>query len=188
MYSNPEQFSNATKALFETQLSVFNALTSKTVESVEKMVALNIAALKASTEETLDAARQLSQAKDPQAFMELTSAQVKANAEKAADYSRHFSEIAAGLKSEFTKAAEKQLDETKHKVSALVEDVTKNAPAGSESAIAMLKTAITNANAGFEQMTKVTKQAVETVEAQVVKASDQFSQAVEKTTTKASRK
>ncbi len=188
MFSNPEHFSNATKALFESQLSVFNALTSKTVEGVEKVVALNIAALKASTEESLEAAKLLSQAKDPQTFLELSSAQAKANAEKAASYGRHFSEIASGLKAEFAKAAEKQLDETKCKVNALVEDVTKNAPAGSESAIAMLKTAISSANSSFDQMSKATKQAIETMEAQVSKASDQFSQAVEKTAAKTGRK
>jgi phasin family protein len=188
MFSNPEHFSNATKALFESQLAIFNALTSKAVESVEKVVALNIAAVKASAEESFAAVHQLSQAKDPQSFIELSSAQAKANAEKAASYGRHFTEIASGLQAEFTKVAERQLDETKQKVNALVEDVTKNAPAGSESAINMLKSAISNANAGFEQMSKVTKQAVETVEAQVAKATDQFNQAVEKNTGKVSKK
>ncbi len=180
MFSNTEQFSNATKALFESQLAVFNKLTSKTVESVEKVVALNMAAVKASAEEGLAIAQKMSDAKNPQALMELGSSQVKFNAEKAAVYSHHFAEIAAGLQAEFTKAAEKQLADTKNKVETLIDDVSKHAPKGSENAIAMLKNAINNANAGMEQLSKVTKQAVETVEAQVVKATDEFAQAVEK--------
>lgn len=181
MFSNTEQFSNATKALFESQLAVFNSLTSKTVESVEKVVALNMAAVKASTEEGFAMAQKITDAKNPQAVMDLSQSQVKFNAEKAAVYSRHFADIAAGLQAEFTKAAEKQLSDTKAKVESLIDDVTKHAPKGSENAVVMLKNAISTANAGLEQLTKVTKQAVETVEAQVVKATDEFAHAVEKT-------
>ncbi len=188
MFSNTEQFSNATKALFESQLEIFNNLTNKTVEGLEKVVALNMAAIKASSEESFAVAQKMSDAKTAQALLDLSQHQAKFNAEKAATYNKHFAEIAAGLQAEFNKAAEKQFHDTKKKVEELIEDVTKHAPKGSESAVAMLKTAIHTANSGLEQIAKATSQAVESVEAQVIKATDQFTQAVEKNTPKAGKK
>ena len=61
-----------------------------------------------------------------------------------------------------------------------MEEVTKNAPAGSENAVAILKSAIGNANAGYEQFSKTSKQAVEAIEANLTSAVNQFTQAAEK--------
>lgn len=188
MFSNNQQLSNATKSLFENQFAAFSALTGNVVESVEKVMALNLAAVKASTEESTAAAKQLLTAKDPQEFLALVTAQAKLNAEKVQSYGRHLTEIAASSKAEFSKVVEAQIAETKDKVTALISDVTKNAPAGSENAVAMFKSAIDNANAGYEQLNKTTKQAVETVEANVAKATEQFSQVVEKTTAHVTKK
>ena len=180
MFSNLDKFSSATKALFESQFSTLQALTGKVIEGGEKAIALNIAAAKAYAEESGVATQQLFSAKDPQAFFALAAAQAKLNAEKAASYGSHLTEIVSSLKADFTKVAEAQIAESKGKVTALVEEVVKSAPAGSEQAVAMLKSVVSNASAGYEQLTKTTKQAVETVEAHVAKATDQISQAVKK--------
>ena len=180
MFSNLEKFSSATNALFESQFSTFNALASKVVEGGEKAIALNIAAAKAYAEESNVVAQQMFSAKDPQAFFALVATQAKLNADKAASYGSHLTEIVSSIKADFTKAAEAQIADSKTKVTALVDEVIKNAPAGSENAVAMLKSVVSNANAGYEQLTKTTRQAVETVEAHVAKATDQLSQAVKK--------
>src|SRR3990167_4193659 len=75
MFTIPEQFSNATKTHFEAQLAMMTALTNKAFESVEKIVDLNMSAVKASLEESTAAARQILTAKDPQEFFSLTAAQ-----------------------------------------------------------------------------------------------------------------
>lgn len=181
MFSNLDKFSSATKAAFESQFATSNALVSKIIESSEKTIALNIAAAKAYAEESSIATKQLLAAKDPQAFFALIASQAKLNAEKAASYSSHLTEIASSVKADITKAAEAQIAESKSKVTALVEEVAKSAPAGSENAVAMLKSVVSNANAGYEQLSKTTKQAVETVEANVAKATTQLSQAAKKT-------
>ena len=59
----------------------------------------------------------------------------------------------------------------------LVDEVSKNAPAGSESAVALFKSALNNANAGYEQFTKSAKAAAETFEANVNAAVNQFTTA-----------
>lgn len=181
MFSLPEEFSAATKSHFEAQLAMITALTSKAFESVEKIVDLNMNAVKASLEESTLAARQLMAIKDPQELVALSTAQAQPTAEKAMAYSRHLASIASTTQAEFTKAAEAQIAETNRKVLALVEEVSKNAPAGSEQVVAMMKSAIGNANAGYEQLTKTTKQAVEAMEGNLNNAVAQFSQAAEKT-------
>jgi phasin family protein len=180
MFSVPEQFSNATKSNLEAQFAMFSSLTNKAFEGIEKIVALNLTAGRAALEESTASAKQLLSAKDPQEFFALTTAQAQPKAEKAIAYGRELAAIAAGTQAEFSKAAETQIAETNRKVISLVEEVSKNAPAGSENAVAMLKSAIGNASAGYEQFSKTSKQAVETIEANVTSAVNQFSQAAEK--------
>ena len=180
MFAIPEQFSNATKASFETQFALFSSLTAKTFESVEKLVELNIATARAALENNSTAARQLLSAKDPQEFFQLTASQAQPAAEKAVAYNRQLAAIATGTGAEFSKAAEGQIVEANRKVIALVDEVSKNAPAGSETFVAAVKTAISNANAGYEQFSKTTKQAVEAMESNVNAAVSQFSQAAAK--------
>lgn len=185
MFTVPEQFSTVAKANFEAQLSLLTSLTSKAFESMEKVVDLNLNVAKASLEDSSIAAKQLLTAKDPQEFFSLTAAQAQPSAAKAIAYGRHLAGIATSAQAEFTRAAEEQIAETGRKVSALVDDVSKNAPAGSENVIAIVKSAIGNANAGYEQLSKSTKQAVEAMEANMNTAVTQFSQAAEKTTSRA---
>ncbi|MDP9109538.1 MAG: phasin family protein [Pseudomonadota bacterium] len=187
MFTFQDQFSSATKANFEAQLALIASLTGKAFESVEKLVELNLTAVKSSLEESAVNARQLLSAKDPQEFIALTSAQAKPNAEKVLAYGRHVAGIAQGAQAEFTRAAEAQIAETGRKVTALVDDVSKNAPAGTENVISMMKSAISNANAGYEQLSKTSKQAMQTMEANVSSATAQFSQAAEKATSRAKK-
>ncbi|WP_338766055.1 phasin family protein [Massilia sp. METH4] len=178
MFSIPEQFSNATKANFESQFAIFSSLTNKTFEGVEKLVDLNLTAAKASLEDTSATAKQLLAAKDPQEFFSVTASRAQPNAEKAIAYSRHLAQIASGTASEFSKAAEAQILETNRKVISLVDEVSKNAPAGTENAVALFKSALGSANAGYEQFTRTAKQAAEAYEANVNAAVNQFTAAV----------
>ena len=180
MFSIPEQFSSATKSNLEAQFALFSSLTGKAFESIEKIVELNLTAAKATLEESTATTKQLLAAKDPQEFFSLTAAQAQPTAEKAIAYGRHLAAITSGAQAEFSKAAESQIAETNRKVISLVEEVTKNAPAGSENAVAMFKSALGNANAGYEQFSKTAKQAAESIESNVAQAVNQFSAAAAK--------
>jgi phasin family protein len=188
MFAIPEQFSVATKTNFEAQIAMMTALTNKAFEGMEKLIDLNINVAKASMEESVANAKQILAAKDPQEFFSLTTSQTKPNAEKAIAYGREVIGIATNTQAEFTKAAEHQITDTNRKVLSLVEEVTKNAPAGSENAVAMMKSVIGNTSAGYEQLTKTTKQAVEALEANIATAVTQFSEAAEKVAPKANFK
>ncbi|MGC4244477.1 MAG: phasin family protein, partial [Herbaspirillum sp.] len=90
--------------------------------------------------------------------------------------------IFSSTQAELTKAAEAQIAEVNRKVVALIDEAAKNAPAGSEQAISILKSTIGNLSAGYEQFTKNAKQAAEVLEANVTNAVDQISQAGAKVT------
>lgn len=191
MFAIPEQFSAASKASVEAQLAVFSSLTSKTFESLEKVVDLNLNTFKSSVEESSAAVKQLLTVKDPQEWLSLAKAQTQPNTEKALAYGRELANIASGVQAEFSKAAEAQIAENSRKLLNLIDEVTKNAPAGSENAIALFKSAIGNASAGYEQFNKTAKQAAETIETNVNQAVTQFTQpaaAAAKATTRAAKK
>jgi phasin family protein len=170
MFTNPEQFANATKALFEFQLETFNTLTSKTVQGVEQVIALNLATAKSNLEGGLAAGKAISAAPDPKAALQAAAENVQPGVAGAAAYNQQLGGIIADIREEFTRAADAHMTEARNNLSALIHDVTKNVRPGSENAVQIVKTAIDNAFAGYEQVTKATRQAVEAVEAEIAKA------------------
>lgn len=172
MFSNPEQFANVTRTLFEFQLETFNVLTAKTIHGVEQVVALNVDTAKNAVNGSLARAQDMS-GKAPQ---EMLSAPAQNGLGDAAEYQRQLAAIVANIQQEFADAAEAHMAEARSNLSALIEDVTSNVKPGSENAVAIVKTAIDNAFAGYEQVTRATRQAMMAVEQQVAQASEQLRQ------------
>lgn len=177
MFFIQDQISVAAKANLEAQFAFYTSLTSKTLESVEKLLDLNINAAKASTEESIDTAKQMLTAKDTQKFMSLVSAQIEPIFRKALAYSRHLFSIAGSTQVEYGKAAGQQFAQAGRKANELIEDAAKNAPAGSEDLIEIVKSAIDSTTESCEQLTKTGKQAAEALEANINAAMAQFIQA-----------
>lgn len=163
-----EQIMASNKATLETLFG----LTSKAFEGVEKMVELNVTAAKAALAESAEHAKSAMSVKDAQEFMALQAGLIQPLAEKTAAYSRHLYDIASGAGAEFTKNVEAQTSETQKKILGLVDSATKNAPAGSESAVTMMKSAVTAANNAFESVQKSVKQATEMAEKNFAAASE----------------
>jgi phasin family protein len=181
MFPMNEQLANAVKAGFEAQLSVLTTLTTKAIESMEQVIHLNVNAAKATLEESATNAKQLLDAKDPQEFLSLTVAQAQPTAAKAIAYSRHLANIATTSQIEISRAAEEQVAATGRKVSAWIDEVSKNAPAGSENMMTFVKSAINNTSEGYKQLTKTTEQAAGVMEANLTTAVTQISKAAEQT-------
>ena len=156
-----EQVMASQKANVETLLS----LTSKAFEGVEKIVELNLSASKAALAETGDAAKAMLSVKDAQELLALQSGLLQPLAEKTAAYSRHLYEIATGASSEFTKVFESQAAEAQQQFAGLVEAAAKNAPAGSETAVAVMKSSVAAATSALESVQKAVKQATDVAEA-----------------------
>lgn len=173
-----DQISVATKTNLEANLAMYTALTGKTLESLEKLFNLHIAAAKASMEESAATTRQMLAVKDPQEFFTLISAQAKPNFEKVVAYGGHLANIAGTTQAEFSKAAENHFAEASRKLGELLEEASKHVPVGSENIAAIVKSAFGNASTGYEQITKTAKQAAETFGANLNAAASQFAQAV----------
>jgi len=184
MYTNPEQFASATKTLFELQMMTFNALTSKAVQGVEQVVALNITTARNSAEGSIAAGKEISQAKNPQAALEAAAAHAQPGMAGVVAYGGQLKDIIEDIHTEFTHAADTHIAEAKSTLSALIYDVTKNVKPGSENAVAIIKTAIDNAFQGYEQVTQATRQAVQVVEERIAKATAQVAPAEPKGKTK----
>ena len=148
------------KANMETLLG----LTSKAFEGVEKIVELNMTASKAAMAEVGDHAKALLSVKDAQELMALQSSMFQPLAEKTAAYSRHLYDIASSSTAEFTKTVEGQAADIQKKITGLVDAAAKNAPAGSETAVAMFKSAVSAANNALESVQKAVKQATDVAE------------------------
>ena len=158
---NNEQFLAAQKASIETLFG----LTAKAFEGVEKLVELNLQVAKTSLAEVAESTQAALSVKDAQELMSLQAGLLQPAAEKAAAYSRHLYDIVAGAGAEVTKVAEATLADSQKQVLALVDTAVKNAPAGSESAVALVKSAVAAANNAYESVHKAAKQATEAAEA-----------------------
>ena len=156
-----EQFVAAQKSTLETLMG----LTTKAFEGVEKLVELNLQVARAAIGEAAENAKAAMSAKDAQEFMALQASLLQPAAEKAAAYSRHLYDIAASTGAEVTKVAEATAAEAQSKFMTVVDGAVKNAPAGSENAVALVKSAVAAANNAFEGVQKAVKQATETAEA-----------------------
>jgi phasin family protein len=156
-----EQVVAAQKANIETLFG----LTNKAFEGMEKIVELNMTASKAALSEVAGHTQTVLSVKDVQELVALQSSLLQPLAEKAAAYSRHLYDIANSTGAEFTKAVEGQASDAQSKFAALVDNATKNAPAGSEAAVAILKSSVSAANNAMESVQKAVKQATEVAEA-----------------------
>lgn len=139
-------------------------LTSKAFEGVEKLVELNMTASRAALSEAANQAQSVLSVKDAQELLALQSALFQPLAEKTVAYSRHLYDIASGTGAEFGKAFESQAAEAQKKFVGLVDNAAKNAPAGSETAVAVMKSAVAAANNALESIQKSVKQATELAE------------------------
>ena len=110
MFSNPEQFSAATKSQLEAQLKILNNFATKAFEGAQKVIALNLSTTKASVEKSSAAARELLEAKDPQEFFAKSTARVP-NLDGLFAYNRELFSIASKTQSELFQAAQEQLKE-----------------------------------------------------------------------------
>ena len=139
-------------------------LTHKAFEGVEKLIELNLTASRAALSDAASHTQAVLSAKDVQELLALQANMFQPLAEKTAAYSRHLYDIASGTGAEFAKAAEAQASDAQTKFMAVVDNAAKNAPAGSETAVAVMKSAVSAANNAMESVQKAVKQATEMAE------------------------
>jgi phasin family protein len=156
-----EQIVNTQKSSVETLFG----LTGKAFEGIEKLIELNLSAAKTAIAEAAQTTQAALSVKDAQELMALQSSLLQPAAEKAAAYSRYVYEIAASTGAEVSRVAEAQSAEAQAKFMAIVDTAVKNAPAGTENGVALIKSAVAAATNAIETAQKAAKQAAEVAEA-----------------------
>ncbi len=179
----PEQVIAAQKSNFETLFG----LTNKAFEGLEKLVELNLQVAKTAMGEAAETTKAVLSVKDAQELLSLQAGLLQPAAEKAASYSRHVYDIAAATNAEVTKVAEATAADAQTKFMAVVDSAVKNAPAGTENAVALVKSAVAAANNAFESVQKAAKQASDVAEANFQALSSSAVKATQAATTKAKR-
>ncbi len=174
MFPIHDQISVVTRSNIESQLALFSSLSIKALESVEKLMSLNIIAVKSGLEETTQAVSQLCASTGPQEIFAVSAARAQPSIEKALAYGRGLSSIASGTQAEFVQAAEAQMQAANFKVSNLVDDAAKSAPSGSVNVIEMMQVAMQNATKGLNQMSRTSTQAAQVMEANLHAVMDQI--------------
>jgi len=178
MSLTPEAILNAHKSNLETLFG----LTQKAFDGVEKLVELNVAASRAALSDAASHSQQLLGAKDAQQLLALQAQWFQPLAEKTAAYSRSLYDIANGTGAELAQTVEARSAELQKNLGDLIDSTTKNAPPGTEAAVAVLKNSISAANNAAESVQKAVKQASDMAQANIQAASRNVSDAVKSST------
>ena len=166
MYVTPEQIVANSKSGVEILLAIANTQ----FAAYEKFAALNFNATKAAFEDGMNHTKALLNAKDVQELVNLNVAAAQPSLEKFIAYSRSVYELSTQQQGEFTRLCETQAGEFNRSLVGLLDKYAKNAPAGSDVAIAAVKSALAAANSAYDSFAKVTKQATEIAEANIAAA------------------
>lgn len=179
-----DQFAAANKNSIEALLTLANTA----FASTERLAALNLNTARSLLEDSVANTKSLMGVKDVQELVALQSGFVQPAIEKAVAYSRSVYEIVSQTQEELSKVVEAQVGEVNKAVASTLDQAAKQAPAGSDVAVAAVKSAIAAANSAYDSIAKATKQAVELAEANVNAATSATVRAVGAASTTAKKK
>lgn len=182
-FVTPEQFAATNKANVETLLTLANAA----FASAERLAALNLNTARSILEDGVANTKALLAVKDVQELVSLQASLTQPIVEKAVAYARSVYEITSQSQEEVSKVLEGQVAELNKGVATALDKAAKSAPAGSDVAVAAVKSAIAAANSAYDSMSKAAKQVAEIAEANVAAATNATVKAVS-TTAKTSAK
>jgi hypothetical protein len=136
-----EQFAAAQK----TAVGNIFTIAAKALEGAEKLAQLNLQAGKAS----------------------LAEAQEAAQSDKFSAYGRQVYDIVSATNAEIARVVEESAAEARNVFTATLEQAAKNAPAGTDNAVAFMKQAVAAAGSAYDTIQKAVKQAADVAEANV---------------------
>jgi phasin family protein len=174
-----DQFAAANEAAID-QFSYFAKLS---LGNFEKFAEIGLGAARESLTQATRHAQSLAGAKDVHEVIAINSAAVEPALKRAYAYSRTAYETAAATNDEVKRVLEQNTAQLNKAAIAALEEALKYAPAGSETVVGNLKTAIAAAQSAYDNLAAINKQIYDTVEQNVATV-----QAATKRTTKRSTK
>jgi phasin family protein len=169
MYQTPEQFAAMNKANLEAAVRFAGIA----LEGAERFIEVQLKAAKGAFADGVQQAKAFAEIKDPQEFAQMKNTMMQPNMEKTTTYVKSVYDVATATQAEFSKLVEEQVSEFNKQVVTTLDKMVKSAPAGSDVAVAALKSAISGINATYENMSKSAKQFVDMTQANVEAATTQ---------------
>ena len=155
-----DQFTAANEAAIE-QFSYFAKLS---LANVEKFAELGLGAARESVTLATRHAQTLAGARDVNEVIAINSAALEPALKRAYAYSRTAFDAAAETSNEVKRVLEKQNAELQQAAVAAIEEAMKYAPAGSETVVANVKSAIAATQSAYDNLAAINKQIYDTVE------------------------
>lgn len=168
MSAIPQSFFDNQKASLDKILAAQGSIFS----GFEKLVDLNLKVMKATFD---DAARKSHEAiglTDPQEALAYTSSIMQPGTDKAIAYGKHVYDIVSEIQANLTKLAEEQVSQGQQHMQDVIEQFAKNAPTGSEGAVALLKSSVASATNAYESVAKAAKQASQAADSNIQAATN----------------
>ena len=169
MYQTPEQMMAWNKANLEMAVRFAGIA----LEGTERMFEVQLKAAKSAFADGVQQAKILAEVKDPQEFAQMKNTVVQPNLEKATSYVKSIYDVVTATQSEINKLIEEQVSEFNKQVVTGLDKVVKSAPAGSEIAVAAVKSAISAVNSTYDNLSKSAKQFAEMSQANIEAATSQ---------------
>ncbi|MBB5215060.1 TIGR01841 family phasin [Parapusillimonas granuli] len=163
MSAIPQHILNAQKAALDNFLAVQGAV----FGGFERLADLNLKVIKATLDEVAEKSQQAVEMKDAQEAMAFTSGLVQPNAEKALAYGKHVYDIVSAVQADLSKLAEQQIVLGQQQVNDAIDQLAKNAPTGSEGAVALMKSSLATANNAYEGAVKAARQVADAAESNI---------------------
>lgn len=163
MTQAPEQLMAWNKANLEASIRFVGIA----LEGAERMLDLQLKAAKSAFADGVQQSKSLADAKNPQDFAQFKNALAQPSLEKATAYVKSVYDVAAATQSELGKLVEEQISEYNKQVVSGLDKMVKSAPAGSEVAVAAVKSAISAVNSTYDNLSKSAKQLAELTQANV---------------------
>ncbi len=161
MYVTPDQITALTQGNVDAAIGIARL----NFATLEKLAALNFGTAKAALEEGTSYAKAFAGVTDVQELVNLNARAGQPALEKAIAYARSVYEIASQSNGEIGRLVEQRAGELNRTVASVIDRLAKDAPAGSDMAVAAVKSTFAAANSAYDSFTKATRQATEMVEA-----------------------
>lgn len=166
MYNVPEQLIAANKENLETFISFAGIV----FVGTEKLIELQVKTAKSAFADAAKSAKAFSSVKDVQELTEIQNSFVQPAGDKFSAFGRGAYAIATETQADLTKFFEERVSELNKNLVTALDKAAKNAPAGSDVAVAAVKSAVAAANQAYDVFSKASRQVAEATEATVTAA------------------
>ncbi|HZR02861.1 MAG TPA: phasin family protein [Burkholderiales bacterium] len=167
------QITDQIAAVGKTQFDAILKTAEFTADSVQKLAEVQFDAAKESYSEAAATLRKLSTTQNAGDWSTFAAGSVQPLWDKTVDYTRAVYGVVSAAQAQYASLVEQQVAELNKSVVLALDAAAKSAPAGSESGINVLRSAMHSVNAWYETVAKTAKQISAATEANLSAVADQ---------------